>query len=79
MSLKKAKRTWVYVSEEDQPRLQALVKAVGSLNETMILGAIASARLKACEEIGYRLPLPLKFEVKETVPEITRPEARMRR
>jgi hypothetical protein len=66
---KKAKRLWVYLSEEDATRLDRLVNALGSLNAITVLTALASSGLKACEEAGNRLPLPLKFQIVEGVPE----------
>jgi hypothetical protein len=67
MASKKSKRAWLYISEEDQPRLEELLRSVGgSFNEVTVLSALASAGLKACEDIGYRLPLPLVFSVQES-------------
>jgi len=65
---KKSKRVWLYLSEDDQERLHKLVQALGSLNEAAILSTLAGAGLKACEEIGNRMPLPLKFQVIEAAP-----------
>ena len=66
---KKAKRSWVYLSEEDTVRLDNLVKALGTLNEVTILTALASSALRACEDLGNRMPLPLKFQIVEGIPE----------
>ena len=66
---KKPKRVWVYLSEEDQGRLNSLVSAVGTLNEVMILSTLVSAALKACDQAGTRMPLPLKFQITEGLPE----------
>jgi hypothetical protein len=76
---KKSKRAWLYLSEEDQQRLKKLVEAVGTLNEAMVLSALASAGLKACEEIGNRMPLPLKFKIVEGSSEKSNPVTKSRR
>ena len=76
---KKPKRSWVYLSEEDQRRVNNLLKAVGTLNEVTILSTLASAALRACEESGNRMPLPLKFQIVEGVPEKPNPVTKSRR
>ena len=76
---KKSTRSWLYLNEEDSARLDKLVAAVGSLNEATVLSAIASAGLKACEGLGNRLPLPLKFQIVEGVPETEKPLSKGRR
>jgi hypothetical protein len=76
---KKSTRSWLYLNDEDEARLDKLVAAVGTLNEATVLSAIASAGLRACEEIGNRLPLPLKFQIVEGVPEAAKPLMKGRR
>ncbi len=61
---KKSQRKWLYLGDEDVARLDRLVESVGTMNEAMVLGALASAALKACEELGYSV-LPLKLVVPE--------------
>jgi len=75
---KKSQRKWLYLDEQDLVRLSKLVEAVGTLNDAVVLSALASAGLKACEGLGYRLPLPLKFEVAEGV-EPEKPLTKIRR
>ena len=72
---KKAKRSWVYLSEDDAGRLDKLVSALGTLNEVTILTALASSGLKACEDAGNRLPLPLKFQIVEEPSPLPTPRA----
>jgi hypothetical protein len=43
-------------------RLNKLLANVPILNEAAVLGALTSAALRACEDIGYRA-LPLRFVV----------------
>jgi hypothetical protein len=63
---KKTRRAWLYITEDDDARLQSLVKKLGPhYNDALILSTIASAGLKACEEEGSRLALPLCFKVVE--------------
>ena len=77
---KKSKRSWLYLSEEDQARLQKLAAAVGTLNDATILSALASASLRACEELGNRMPLPLKFRIIEgSMEKELSPPSRLRR
>jgi len=61
---KKPQRKWLYLGDEDAARLDKLVESVGTMNEAMVLGALASAALRACEDLGYRV-LPLKLVVPE--------------
>jgi hypothetical protein len=63
---KKTRRTWLYLTEEDDARLRSLLKKLGPhYNDALVLSIIASAGLKACEEQGGRLSLPLSFKVAE--------------
>ncbi len=63
---KKTRRAWLYITEDDDARLQSLVKKLGPhYNDALILSTIASAGLKACEDEGSRLALPLNFKVVE--------------
>ena len=64
--MNKPKRAWLYLSEEDKSRLNKIVNSVGTLNDATVLTMLAAAGLRSCEEIGYRLPLPLKFKVSES-------------
>jgi hypothetical protein len=65
---KKGKRYWVYLSEQDEQRLNKLVDSIGTLSAFDVLSVIASAGLKASEESGHRLPLPLGFQIHEAAP-----------
>ena len=62
-------RLWVYLDEEDHRRLEQLSKAARTLNEVSILTTLVSAALKACDEAGSRIPLPLKFRILDELPE----------
>lgn len=73
---KKPKRTWVYLSEQDQQRLTKLVDAVGgSLSEVNVLTALTSAAIKACSDAGNRIPLPLRFSISSETEEFRTPES----
>src|ERR1051325_9822446 len=76
---KKPKRSWVYLSEEDQRRVNNLLKAVGTLNEVTILSTLASAAFRACEESDNGIPLPLNFRIVEGFPEKPTPVTKPRR
>lgn len=65
---KKSKRAWLYLAEDDLTRLEKLVSALGTLSEAAVLSTLASAGLKACEKLGNRMPLPLRFQVVEGIP-----------
>ena len=64
MNVNKPKRTWLYLSDEDQKRLCKIVNDVESLNDATVLSILAAAALRACDEIGF-MPLPLHLTVKE--------------
>lgn len=74
----KRKQIRMYLNDTDEERLAALVKAIPVLSEAMIVSAILSAGLQACSECGNRLPLPLKFQIADGIPE-DKPAARPRR
>ncbi len=61
---KKGKAVRLYIFEEDEPRLEALMKATG-LTGTMIVSILASAGMKACVAAGNRMPLPLIFKIEK--------------
>lgn len=65
-TVRKPRRTWLYVSEDDQQRLEKILSAVQPhMNEATVLSLLASSGLQACERAGNRLPLPLRFEIAE--------------
>ena len=66
-SQKKSQRKWLYLGDDDVARLEKLVEAFPSLNEAMVLGTLASAALKSCEGLGYRV-LPSAFTIAEEKP-----------
>jgi len=78
VSQKKGKHVRLYVLEEDEAPLEKLAETTG-LTQTMILTKLVSAGLKCCTEQGYRLPLPLKFEMAESIPEAERTVTKGRR
>jgi hypothetical protein len=66
---RKPRRTWLYVSDDDQERLEKILAAVQPhMNEATVLSVLASSGLKACERAGNRLPLPLGFEIVDPDP-----------
>lgn len=74
---KKGKPVRLYVFEEDEPRLEAMMKATG-LTGTMVLSILVSSGLKALCDAGNRMPLPLRFvlsaeEAPTAVPRVLKP------
>jgi hypothetical protein len=59
---KKSERKWLYLDEVGQARLARLAAAFPQLTETMILGTLATAALKVCEETEFKI-LPGKFSI----------------
>ena len=69
----------MYLDEADEERLEALTKAIPVLSQAMIISTILSAGLAACSAAGSRLPLPLKFNISEGLPEESRLTTKTRR
>ena len=78
LTQKKGKHVRLYVLEEDEPLLEKLASATG-LTQTMVLTVIVSAGIKACSQLGNRLPLPLKFQILEGAAEKDPSPSRLRR
>lgn len=53
------------MSKEVQDDFAELCKRIGSLSEAAVLTTLVESALKACIEAGYRMPLPLKFQIVE--------------
>ena len=68
LTQKKGKQVRLYILEGDESKLDELSEATG-LDVTTIMTFIVSAGVKACASAGNRLPLPLKFELVEQLPE----------
>ena len=64
LTQQKGKQVRLYILEDDEARLDKLSGATG-VNVTTAITLIVSAGLRACEEAGFRLPLPLKFQITE--------------
>jgi len=62
LTQKKGKPARLYILEDDEKLLDKLAEHTG-LAQTSVMTFLISAGLKACAEIGYRLPLPLKFQI----------------
>lgn len=60
---KKPRRVWAYLDDDAQTRLANVIKNIRSLDEVTVLSTMLAAALKACEEQGNRLPLPLNFKI----------------
>jgi hypothetical protein len=75
----KRKQVRMYLSDEDERRLKELAEAIPVLSEAMIASTILSAGLAACSSMGNRLPLPLKFQIIESIPEEQKPLTKVRR
>jgi hypothetical protein len=78
LTQQKGKQVRLYILEDDEARLDKLSEATG-VNVTTAITLIVSAGLKACEGIGYRLPLPLRFQIAEGVPEAAKSSSKGRR
>jgi hypothetical protein len=61
----KPRRLWVYLSAVDQTRLDELVKKFSNpaLGEVQILSTLCAAALKACDDAGGVMPLPLNLTI----------------
>ncbi len=69
---KKGKRSWFYISEEDEARLDKLAQATG-LSPAFVMTTIATAAIRAVADNNYRLSLPLHFELSEASPVLNEP------
>jgi len=78
LTQQKGKKVRLYILEDDEPALDKLSEATG-LDVTTIMTFLVSAGIKASVEAGYRLPLPLKFQILEDSPERTARADRARR
>lgn len=61
----------LYVKDEDLEGLKAITEAV-EISQTEVMSRIMTAGIRALHEAGNRLPLPLKFQIVEGVPEMPR-------
>jgi hypothetical protein len=78
MESTKPKQVRVYLREHELKMLNELVEITG-MRDTAVLTLLCTAALKAAKEADYRIPLALKFQVSEGIPEPTRPAAKTRR
>lgn len=79
LTQKKGKPARLYILEDDEKLLDKLSQQTG-VAQTTIMTLIVSAGLKCCAENGYRLPLPLKFEMAPgSATEAERPLTKIRR
>jgi hypothetical protein len=63
---KNLKQVRIYIDpNKEADTLHRLKRNIGKLSEADIASLIVAAGLRACEEAGYRLPLPLKFDIVE--------------
>jgi hypothetical protein len=62
-SILKRKQVRVYLDQSTESHLARLSDRVKSLSESAIVTELLSAALEACARRGYRLHLPLTFEV----------------
>ena len=59
---KKGKRTWCYLSEEDEKRLEKTVETTG-LSHAFVLSELASAALNAIAEDEHQITFPIRFTI----------------
>jgi hypothetical protein len=78
-SLLKRKQVRIYLDAENQAQFERLVERIGSMSESVVMTALVSSAVEACVEAGYRMPLPLKFQIAEVIPETTKPPNKGRR
>lgn len=57
----------LYLRDEELEALQQLTEVL-EIPQTEVMGRIMTAGIRALQEAGNRMPLPLKFEIKETDP-----------
>jgi hypothetical protein len=63
MSALKRKQVRIYLGERAEENLAKMVTNIVTQTDTAILTEIVEAGLKACAADGYRLRLPLFFEI----------------
>jgi hypothetical protein len=78
-SLLKRKQVRIYLDAEKQAQFEKLVERIGSMSESVVMTALVSSAVEACVEAGYRMPLPLNFQIEEGVPEKEKPLTKVRR
>jgi hypothetical protein len=59
----KRKQVRIYLDDEDSPVFDSLLAKSGKLSETALMTMIVSAGLKAIEQGGGRITLPLQLEM----------------
>lgn len=64
-SVLKRKQVRIYLDAESEKDFGKLVEAIGSMSESAVMTVLVSAALRACVDRGYRMPLPLKFQIRE--------------
>ena len=77
MESTKARQVRVYLRDQELKMLEELVEIAG-MRDTAVLSILCSAALRAAKEVDYRIPLALKFQILEGLPEkkILPPRAR---
>ena len=68
----------LYVKDEDLEGLKAITEAV-EISQTEVMSRIMTAGIRALREAGNRMPLPLKFQIAEGIPEPRKQIAHSRR
>jgi hypothetical protein len=68
----------LYLRDEELEALQQLTEAL-EISQTEIMGRIMTAGIRALKEAGNRMPLPLRFQVAEVVPESEKSQLKGRR
>ncbi len=58
----------LYLRDEEMEALQKLTEAL-EIPQTEIMSRIMTAGIRALKEAGNRMPLPLRFQLSEFIPE----------
>jgi len=68
----------LYLRDDEVEGLQKLTEAL-EIPQTEIMSRIMTAGIRAIRDAGNRMPLPLKFQIVEGVPEKSNPVTKSRR
>jgi hypothetical protein len=67
-----------YLRDEELAALAKLTETL-EISQTEIMGRIMTAGIRAIREAGNRMPLPLKFQIVDRLPEKDSSPARLKR
>jgi hypothetical protein len=62
----KPKRVWIYVGNDDEKRIDSLLRRFPHLSEAAVMASLLSAALRCCEREGF-LAIPYEFTTLENL------------